>query len=61
MIIKGKKTIEEYKKEKIKRIEKWIDDNFQKGAVSWTFKGSNAIELTDRTNAKKVIKLSDID
>ena len=60
MKIKGVQTIAEYKETQKKYIEKWIDKNFQTGAVTWTMHGTNAIKITDKSGATMVVPLSEI-
>lgn len=61
MKISGAKTIAEYKEIRDEKIQKWIDDNFVKGSVSWEMNGANAIKVTDRTGDSMVVQLEDID
>ena len=61
MKISGVKTIAEYKEIRTKKIQKWIDDNFFKGAVEWEMDGANAIKVTDRTGDSMVVQLAEID
>lgn len=49
MRIKGMATIEEFKQERDRRIQKWIDNNFVKGSVSWKMDGATHIIITDKT------------
>lgn len=61
MKISGAKTIEEFKKIRTERIQKWIDDNFVSGSVSWEMNGNNAIKVTDKKGDSMVISLDNID
>lgn len=61
MKIFGAKTIKEYKEIRAMKIQKWIDDNFDQGAVGWEMDGSNAIKVTDRTGDSLIIPLDVID
>ena len=61
MKISGAKTIAEYKKIRNEKIQKWIDDNFVKGSVSWEMNSANAIKVMDRTGDSMVVQLEDID
>lgn len=61
MKISGAKTIAEYKESQAKKIQKWIDDNFISGAVTWEMNGANAIKVTDKTGDSMVVQLSEID
>lgn len=49
------------RKSEPKKIQKWIDDNFFKGAVEWEMDGANAIKVTDRTGDSMVVQLAEID
>lgn len=59
MRIKGAKTIAEYKQMQNEKIQKWIDDNFFPGAVSWERNG-NAIIVTDKTGESMIVSLAEI-
>lgn len=61
MVIKGARTIAEYRQIQAEKIQNWIDSNFVEGSVTWEMDGSNAIKVTDRTGASMVIQLSEID
>lgn len=61
MVIKGAKTIAEFKEIRAKRIQKWIDDNFVPGCVTWEMDGANAIKVTDKTGDSMVISLDEMD
>ena len=58
---KGAQTIAEYKEMQKDHIQKWIDDNFVQGAVTWEMNGANAIKVTDKTGDSMIIPLSEID
>ena len=60
MTIKGARTIAEYKQIQCRMIQKWIDDTFIKGSVTWTMHGANAIEITDTTGDSMTISLDEI-
>lgn len=61
MRISGAKTIAEYKEIQAQKIQKWIDDNFVEGSVTWKFEGANAIKITDKTGDSMVVQLAEID
>ena len=61
MKIFGAKTIKEYKEIRAMKIQKWIDNNFVAGSVTWNMNGSNAIKVTDRTGDNLIIPLDVID
>lgn len=61
MIIKGARTIEEYKKMQREHVQQWIDNNFIKDSVTWEFDGNLHIKVTDKTGDSMVIALQDID
>ena len=61
MKISGAKTIEEYKEIRDRKIQKWIDENFIDGAVTWEMDGANAIKVTDKTGDSMVVQLDEID
>lgn len=61
MKIYGAKTIAEYKEIQAQKIQKWIDSNFVKGAVTWDMDGANAIKVTDKTGDSMIVTLSEID
>ena len=60
MTIKGARTIAEYKQIQHKIIQKWIDDTFIEGSVTWTRHGANAIEIIDTTGDSMTISLDEI-
>ena len=60
MIIKGCKTVEEFKQEENKRINAWIDNNFVRGSVEWKRINAFEIEITDKTGDKMTVKLTEI-
>ena len=60
MTIKGTRTIAEYKEIQKKRIQKWIDDRFFKGSVTWEMSGASHIEITDKTGDSMTISLDEI-
>ena len=61
MIIRGCKTVEEYKAEQHKRIQRWIDSNFVSGSVTWTMDGASHIKLVDKMGDSMLLSLDDID
>lgn len=60
MVIKGAKTIAEYKEIRDKNIQKWIDDRFVEGAVTWQWVSANKIEIQDKTGDTIQISLDQI-
>ena len=44
-----------------KDVQKWIDENFIDGAVTWEMDGANAIKVTDKTGDSIVVQLDEID
>lgn len=60
MIIKGAQTIAEYKTEQKNRIQKWIDDRFISGSVTWEMSGALNIKITDKTGDSMTISLDEI-
>jgi hypothetical protein len=60
MVIKGAKTIAEFKQRQDEIIQKWIDANFMPGAVTWEHEGSLNIRITDKTGDSMLIPLADI-
>lgn len=61
MRIKGCKTIAEYKKTQRQHIDRWIDDNFIEGCVSWEFADALHIKVTDRTGDSMIVSLDEIE
>lgn len=61
MIIKGARTIEEYKKMQHEQIQNWIDKTFVKDSVIWQMEGALNIRVTDKTGDSIIIALQDID
>jgi hypothetical protein len=61
MTIKGVQTIAEYKTEQKNRIQKWIDDSFISGSVTWEMDGASHIKITDKTGDSMTISLDEID
>lgn len=61
MKIRGAESIAEFKKIRDYKIQKWIDDNFVEGSVTWKFEGANAIKVTDKTGDSMVVQLAEID
>lgn len=61
MVIKGAKTIKEYKEIQKKRIQKWIDDRFVEGSVTWEMSGASHIKITDKTGDSIIISLDEIE
>lgn len=61
MTIKGVRTIAEYKEIQKKRIQKWIDDRFVEGSVTWEMDGALHIKITDKTGDSIIISLDEIE
>lgn len=61
MVIKGVKTIAEYKEIQRSRIQKWIDERFVSGSVTWEMDGASHIKVTDKTGDSMTISLDEID
>ena len=61
MTIKGAKTIAEYKEIQKNRIQKWIDDRFISGSVTWEMDGASHVNITDNTGDCMVVSLVDIE
>lgn len=61
MIIKGAKTIEEYKHMQAEKIQEWINRNFFDGSVTWEMSRANAIMVTDKTGNSMVMQLDEIE
>lgn len=61
MKIFGAKTIAEYKEIRTMKIQKWVDDNFIAGSVTWEMDGANAIKVTDRTGDSMVVQLVEVE
>jgi cysteine sulfinate desulfinase/cysteine desulfurase-like protein len=60
MIIKGAKTIEEYRQMQHEQIQNWIDRTFVENSVTWKMEGALNIRVTDKTGDSMVIALQDI-
>lgn len=60
MVIKGAKTIAEFKQRQDEIIQKWIDENFVSGAVTWEREGALNIRITDKTGDSMLIPLDNI-
>ena len=56
MVIKGARTIAEYRQIQAEKIQNWIDSNFVEGSVTWEMDGANAIKVTDKTGDSMVIQ-----
>lgn len=61
MIIKGARTISEYKEIQKNRIQKWVDDRFISGSVTWEMEGASHIKITDKTGDSIIISLDEIE
>lgn len=61
MIIKGAQTIAEYREIQKNRIQKWIDDRFFSGSVTWEMDGALHIKITDKTGDSMTISLDEIE
>ena len=60
MVIKGAKTIAEFKQRQDHLIQNWIDENFVSGAVTWEREGALNIRITDKTGDSMLIPLDNI-
>ncbi len=61
MTIKGTRTIAEYKEIQKNHIQKWIDDRFISGSVTWEMSGASHIKITDKTGDSMTISLDEIE
>lgn len=61
MTIKGARTISEYKEIQKNRIQKWVDDRFISGSVTWEMNGASHIKITDKTGDSILISLDEIE
>ena len=61
MIIKGARTISEYKEIQKNRIQKWVDDRFISGSVICEMDGASHIKITDKTGDSIIISLDEIE
>ena len=61
MIIKGARTISEYKEIQKNRIQKWVDDRFISGSVTWEMDGASHIKIIDKTGDSIIISLDEIE
>lgn len=61
MKIKGCKTIAEFTNVRNEKIQKWIDDRFVKGSVTWEMNGANTVKVTDESGDSMEIQLDDIE
>lgn len=61
MTIKGARTIAEYKDMQKTRIQKWVDDRFITGSVTWKMSGASHIKITDKTGDFIIISLDEIE
>ena len=61
MTIKGAQTISEYKEIQKNRIQKWVDDRFISGPVTWEMDGASHIKITDKTGDSILISLDEIE
>lgn len=61
MTIKGARTIAEYKEIQKNRIQKWVDDRFITGSVTWEMSGAYHIKITDKTGDSIIISLDEIE
>lgn len=61
MVIKGAKTIAEYRQIQTDKIQNWIDRTFVEGSVTWEMDGSSAIKVTDKTGDSMIVQLAEID
>ena len=60
MVIRGAKTIAEFKQRQDEIIQNCIDANFMPGAVTWEHEGALNIRITDKTGDSMLIPLADI-
>lgn len=60
MVIRGAKTIAEFKQRQDEIIQNWIDANFMPGAGTWEHEGALNIRITDKTGDSMLIPLADI-
>lgn len=60
MRIKGARTIEEYRQMQREHVQRWIDQNFVEGSVTWEFDGSLNVRVTDKTGDSIIVPLQDI-
>lgn len=61
MTIKGARTIAEYKEIQKNRIQKWVDDRFISGSVTWEMDGASHVKITDKTGDSIIISLNEIE
>lgn len=61
MVIKGAKTIKEFKEIQKNRIQKWVDDRFVEGSVTWEMSGASQIKIIDKTDDSIIISLDEIE
>ena len=61
MTIKGARTIAEYKDMQKTRIQKWVDDRFITGSVTWEMSRASHIKITDKTGESIIISLDEIE
>lgn len=61
MVIKGAKTIKEYKEIQKEHIQKWVDERFISGSVTWEMDGALHIKITDKTGDSIIISLDEIE
>lgn len=60
MIIKGAKSIAEYRQIQTRKIQAWIDERFVSGSVTWRLNGANAILVEDKTGDSMIVSLDEI-
>lgn len=53
MVIKGAKTIKEYKEIQKEHIQKWVDERFISGSVTWEMDGVHIAKLNGRVCGAK--------
>ena len=51
----------EYKDMQKTRIQKWVDDRFITGSVTWEMSGASHIKITDKTGDFIIISLDEIE
>ena len=54
-------SIAEYKAERDRRIQRWVDTHFAAGAVTWEMAGALHVKITDKKGDSMTIALAEID
>lgn len=60
MVIKGAKTIAEYKQMQADMVQRWVDSTFLPGCVTWEMEGASAVKLTDKTGDSMTVSIDEI-